>query len=345
MTTTTSNFTTPAVSTEIGQTELTGDGYTDPAQALRQAGLDVRPLPLAADDSAQGLRRAVGQREVPLLFHHLTDSWPARRTWQPEALRRSHGEREVTALMDLPGDGVLYPRDQHAYERTLPLNRFIDAMTSADGTSPCYLAYQRAAGFFDTRDCDFAGLLGSRQEQGSDTRVWIGSRGTRSMLHSDLKNNLFCQVSGHKTVTLLSWKDSKAAYPFYDNLVNSQVDVVHPDVARFPLLSHITFYSGTVGPGDIVYIPRGWWHDIRACTASVSVNHWFGPAQSLSEYLALLVRLGPPYWRRTASDFVQHGLLGRREETRFFFSPPSTGRRLYQALRTRNFNHDNDPST
>lgn len=318
---------------------------THPADTLRQAGLDVRPLPGAIDETPVGLRRAVAQRDVPLLFRGLTDDWPARRAWTPDAVRHAHGGRQVTALMHLPADGVLYPRDQALYEQTLTMVQFIDAMLTASPASPCYLAYQRAADLFDIAECRFAELLGERDELDSDTRVWIGSAGTRSMLHSDLKGNLFCQIWGEKSVTLLSWRESPAAYPFPDNLVNSQIDIARPDLARFPRLSQVTFFSGVVGPGDILYIPRGWWHDIRSRTPSVSVNHWFGPPQSFSEYLALLARLGPAYWRRTASDFVRHGLLGQREETRFFFSPPSTGKRLYQALTTGSFSRDNDPTS
>ncbi|SCF58003.1 lysine-specific demethylase 8 [Streptomyces sp. Cmuel-A718b] len=320
------------------------DSDQDPREALRQAGLDVRPIPRAAEHTPAGLQRAVKQRAVPMIFNGLTDEWPARKSWQPEHLRRTRGHQEVTALMGLPTDGVLYPQDQQLYERTLPLAEFIDVMMDETAVAPSYLAYQRAADLLDLSDCDLAALLGRADGPGSDTRVWIGSAGTRSMLHADLKDNLFCQIWGRKTVTLLSWEDSRSAYPFPDNLVNSQLDLAHPDLARFPRLRDATFYSTTVNPGDVVFIPRGCWHDIRSHTPSVSVNHWFGPAQSFTEYLALLARLGPEYWRRTASDFIGHGLFGRREETRFFFSPPSTGKRLYHALRTGNFNHDNDPS-
>jgi len=99
-----------------------------------------------------------------------------------------------------------------------------------------------------------------------------------------------------------------------------------------------------VKPGDIVYIPRGCWHDIRSLTPSVSVNHWFGPGRTSADYLRLLARLGPAYWWRTAVDFVGHGVLNRSQETRFFFSPPSTGKRLYDSIWAGNFSQDNDPS-
>jgi hypothetical protein len=59
--------------------------------------------------------------------------------------------------------------------------------------------------------------------------------------------------------------------------------------------------------------------------------------------MRILARLGPRYWVRTARDIVVHGVLARREKVRFFFSPPSTGRRLYRAMRRKGFSGENDP--
>jgi hypothetical protein len=321
-----------------------GDLRAEPKDALARAGINVRPIPRLGVDSPDALRQAIRGNAGPMLLRGLTDAWPARNTWIPEHLKNALGQREVTALMDLPAEGVLYPQDQSRYERAMKLADFIDAMMTATQAAPCYLAYVRAAELFDVSECRFAELLGSADGHETDTRAWIGSAGTRSMLHSDLKENLFCQIWGQKTVTLLPWRDSAAAYPFPDNLVNSQVDIAHPDLKRFPRLRDVTFFCSTVQPGDVVYIPRGCWHDIRSLTPSVSVNHWFGPAQSVTQYLALLGRLGPRYWVRTTADFMSHGLLKRPEETRFFFSPASTGKRFYDAIRFGNFSSGNDPA-
>lgn len=311
-------------------------------EGMRSAGIDVEPIPRAVAPTPEELRGAVAAGGGPLLFPGLAGEWPAGREWTPGTLRERYGEREVTALLALPNSGVLFPKDQRDYERRLSFGEFVDAMLTAPPTSPCYLAYQRAAEIFDPADYDFGKLLPD-DGYGTDTRVWIGSAGTRSMLHSDLKDNLFCQIWGEKSVTLLPWRDTKAAYPFPDNLVNSRVDLAEPDLAAFPRLRRVTFYNSVVRPGDVLFIPRGCWHDIRARTPSISINHWFGPPQSLREYLRLLMSLGSEYWWAAARDFTRHGVLKRKEKTFFFFSPPSTGKRLYDALRWGNFSRDNDP--
>lgn len=312
--------------------------------SLRRAGLDVRPIPRAGESTAGALRRAVSGDRRPALFPGLADGWPARTAWTPERLARTSGHLRVSALMDLPGSGVLLPRDQSEYERELPFAAFLDAMQATSPDSPCYLAYTRPEGLFPPEDYDFAPLTRS-SAHGTDTRVWIGSAGTRSSLHSDLKDNLFCQIWGEKLVVLLPWQHSSAAYPFPDNLVNSQIDLNDLDLRRFPRLRGAVLYAGTVRPGDILFMPRGCWHDISSLTPSISVNHWFGPSVPFRHYAALLARLGPAYWAATAKDFLVHGVLRRPERTVFFFSPPSTGKRLYNLLRWGDFSRDNDPTS
>lgn len=277
-----------------------------------------------------------------MIFRGLANHWPARNSWAPLELKERYAGTEVTALLDLPSSGVLFPQEQENYQRTLSFSHFVDRMMSAAPEAPCYLAYKRAGEIFDPADYDFGSLI-PEDGNGTDTRVWIGSAGTRSMLHSDLKDNLFCQIWGEKSITLLPWRHSRAAYPFPDNLVNSRIDLENIDPARFPKVRSAPFYHSLVKPGDILFIPRGCWHDIRSATPSISINHWFGAPLSLGEYLRLLIRLGPPYWYAAARDFIRHGLLGKDEKTMFFFSPPSTGKRLYDALRWGDFSRGNDP--
>ncbi len=320
--------------------EIDGDELES---ALLATGLDVRPIRRLTGATPASFRRTIDEQRTPTLFSGLTDHWPARTAWNPETLNRTHGTTPVTALMDLPRGGVLFPKEQHSYERELTFGEFIDAMLTP--SSPCYLAYTRAEQIFSTRDYGFAELLGE-SVMGTDTRVWIGSAGTRSMLHSDLKDNLFCQIWGEKYFVLLPWEQSKAAYPFPDNLVNSQIDLADlANLGSYPRLKSAVLYAGRVRTGDVLFVPRGCWHDVRSLTPSISINHWFGPPLTFPDYAKLLARLGPQYWAATARDFVRYGVLRRKEKTMFFFSPASTGKRLYDLVRRGDFSRDNDPST
>lgn len=109
------------------------------------------------------------------------------------------------------------------------------------------------------------------------TNIWIGPKGTKSKLHYDSDHNLFVQIYGKKIVTLISPAQSKNCYPtnitWYD--AYSPVDVFDPDLTKYPLFKNVTMLRYELQPGDMLYIPKGRWHDIRSTENSISANLWW----------------------------------------------------------------------
>lgn len=315
-----------------------------PVGALRSAGAEVRPIP-TVEGVAADVSRVARQHRYPILLKGLLTDWEGLAAWSFEGIETAVGDEPVTVLDDLPRAGVLFPRSQASYERTMPMSEFLRLVQDAEDPKVRYLAYTRLLDLASSGRLPIPPVVPSAHASGADVRSWIGSEGTRSMLHSDLKDNFFCQLAGSKSVTLLPWRDGSAAYPFPDNLVNSQIDLAAPDPVEHPRLLDVTFYQAVVEPGDVVFIPRGCWHDLRSLSASVSVNAWFGDPLRTVDYLQLLTRLGPLYWRRTLHDLAAaaRGSNGGTQD-QFFFSPPSTGQRLFGMLKGRSFSADNDPS-
>ena len=107
--------------------------------------------------------------------------------------------------------------------------------------------------------------------------IWIGPKGTKSKLHYDSDHNLFVQIHGKKIVTLISPEQSKNCYPvnitWYD--AYSPIDVLNPNLTQYPLFADVKMLRYELDPGDILYIPQGWWHDIRSTENSVSANLWW----------------------------------------------------------------------
>jgi ribosomal protein L16 Arg81 hydroxylase len=47
-----------------------------------------------------------------------------------------------------------------------------------------------------------------------------------------------------------------------------------PDFDQFPLARHATMIECLVQPGELLYVPAGWYHHVRALTFSLSSNRW-----------------------------------------------------------------------
>ena len=106
--------------------------------------------------------------------------------------------------------------------------------------------------------------------------TWLGPKGTVSPLHTDPHHNMFAQVVGTKYVCLYGPEESGNLYPHGGILGNtSQVDLIHPDFKQFPRFANAQFTECLVYPGDLLFIPKGWYHHVQSLSASFSFSFWF----------------------------------------------------------------------
>ena len=108
--------------------------------------------------------------------------------------------------------------------------------------------------------------------------AYIGS-GSRTPLHFDLLENLFCVVRGRKRMQLWHPAHGAQLYPGGGGEpLFSKVDPTNFDPVEFPE------FSGAVGlahevelaAGDALYLPLGWWHAVSTPPGerSISISYW-----------------------------------------------------------------------
>mmetsp|Transcript_65625 Transcript_65625/g.148099 ORF Transcript_65625/g.148099 Transcript_65625/m.148099 type:complete len:273 (+) Transcript_65625:238-1056(+) len=107
--------------------------------------------------------------------------------------------------------------------------------------------------------------------------AWLGPKGTVTPCHRDPYHNAFAQVTGAKHFLLFAPSDERLLYPSQDPLQpnSSRVDVEAPDLEAFPHFSEATPFEATLEAGDLLYIPRRWWHHVRSLSRSTSVTFWW----------------------------------------------------------------------
>jgi hypothetical protein len=258
---------------------------------------------------------------TPVIINHVVDDWPAAK-WTPQSFKAEYGSVDTSATIQLPETGVVYLQKEKAHRRTLPVKEFVELMESG---ACCYMD-QADIGRFPGLDaaCPIDRLIPAGRRF---VNLWVGAR-TRSGLHYDPMDNYLVQVYGEKIAILAHPDSRRGLYPFADNIAKSRIDPDHPDEARYPKVGGVTFHVGTLRPGDMLYIPRGWWHHLRSTDQSISLNLWHDPALTLGDEFGAVAALGPAGWARVARDFVWHGALKRPYERRLY-SPPPTGKQLF----------------
>ena len=104
------------------------------------------------------------------------------------------------------------------------------------------------------------------------THLWVGPEGTVTNLHYDIGNVLFVQVYGHKRWTLIPPDNSERLYVDPPGTVYSAVDIVDPDLRRFPAFGEVQRCDFVISPGEALLVPRHWWHAVQGIDVSISLS-------------------------------------------------------------------------
>jgi ribosomal protein L16 Arg81 hydroxylase len=103
--------------------------------------------------------------------------------------------------------------------------------------------------------------------------MWIGPAGTLTSLHHDLTNNFIAQIVGRKRIKLVPAAEVGKMYN--DQHVFSAIsDLEDPglDLSRYPRLAGLRVYDVLLEPGEILFVPFGWWHQVRSLDFSVTIT-------------------------------------------------------------------------
>merc|ERR1719369_212166 len=117
---------------------------------------------------------------------------------------------------------------------------------------------------------------------GCNSTPWVGSEGAHTPCHQDTYGeNLVGQVVGTKTWILFPPEQGHllcpTRVPYEESSIYSNINFVNLSHNSTSILSNLnmtTPYMVTLHPGDVLYVPRHWWHHVYSNQFSISVNTW-----------------------------------------------------------------------
>ena len=249
----------------------------------------------------------------PVIITNAMSAWPAMEKWRdPSYLKRKAASRLVPVETYSEQDATQTYLSDSWEQRVMSLGAFIEkyieGSDSSDGDGGeggqggrGYLAQHQLFDQIPSLRDDIvtppychaltatdkaapALSYGGQTRTGSDPLVsaWLGPAGTVSPLHNDPYNNILAQVVGRKYLRLYDCRDTAAVYPREGcQCNNSFVDVDQVDVEAFPLFSAAPSWQCILESGEMLFIPRHWWHYVRSLDISFSVSFWFGAKMGL----------------------------------------------------------------
>lgn len=129
---------------------------------------------------------------------------------------------------------------------------------------------------------DWSWILRQSQLQGwnlpDGNTLFMSCEGTSTPLHFDERHNYLNQVRGTKLVVLFPPDEYTKMYTFpvthpCDRV--SMVDVSAPNLEKFPKFAEAQGHVTVLMPGDLLYIPYGWFHgSLTLAHLSASITFW-----------------------------------------------------------------------
>jgi hypothetical protein len=122
---------------------------------------------------------------------------------------------------------------------------------------------------------ELPGFIAAKTVQPMKGNFWAGT-GNVTHLHLDSSNNFYFQVVGKKTFILFEPVNYNFLYPKAPHLSEFRY-VQDVDPEKFPLFRFAKKIEVTLNPGDFLYLPPFWWHQVETFNPYVSVNYWGYP--------------------------------------------------------------------
>jgi hypothetical protein len=209
----------------------------------------------------------------PVIIEGLLKDAPALTKWTLDYFRDHFGEVVIEIFNDRESDPD-YEINIEQHRANTRLDEFIAMLEGSAITNDFYLAAQNFAleiPELAALKADIVlpeGFVDLASAGRGDYKFWLGPAGTITPLHHDTTNILFCQVRGRKEFKLISPTDFSFVYNRRG--VFSSVDAANPDKSKHPEYERALVLSAVLHPGEVLFIPVGWWHWVRALDISIS---------------------------------------------------------------------------
>ncbi len=207
---------------------------------------------------------------TPVVLTGLTDHWPGRR-WSLERLARL-GDPEVEVQWGREADPD-FELNSIALKRRMRWREVLALLGEDRETNDFYLTAnnggqnRKALGMLWADVGDLPGYLGPSLL--GDGFFWMGPKGTVTPWHHDLTQNLLVNMVGTKRVALVSPAETHRMRNHRHCFSRFGADAT---LAGVPEAERPRVLTVDIGPGEILFIPVGWWHHVTGLSLTIGMS-------------------------------------------------------------------------
>ena len=243
-------------------------------QSLRESAADYTHVEKRSRVSREEFIERYVRGCRPLVITDMARDWPAMKRWSFAEFKRRYGSMTVQVQAGREkDDNFEVNKLQHKHNTNFAA--FLDRVDMSSPNNDEYLTANNEL----LRRPEFVGLLdevgplpdycdASALKRSSS--LWVGPAGTKTPLHHDTLMLLHTQIVGRKRWRFVSPLSTPRLYNDYD--VYSQVNFESLDLARFPEAAKVKVLDVVVEPGETVFLPLAWWHQVTSLDKCISLS-------------------------------------------------------------------------
>ncbi len=227
--------------------------------------------------SDEFLERYYAVNRPVILTGEMAD-WPALTRWTPDYLKTKLGDRPVEYQGGRAAN-ARFEMEKDVHRRQAPFAAFMDEISRPGAGNDAYITAYNSDRNTESlaplhEDMRPLSKFLDPNAQNPNGMMWIGPAGTVTSLHHDLTNNFIAQVVGRKRLKILPAGEVGKLYNSR-HVFSDIPDVEAPnlDLATHPRLAGARAYEVVLEPGEIIFMPLAWWHQVKSLDFSVTVTY------------------------------------------------------------------------
>jgi hypothetical protein len=239
----------------------------------------MRTVERCANPSAEEIRTR-SRNGAPVVFTGVVDRWPARQRWSsPSAFAERAGDITVP-LIHLPRGGTDYYPDVEPVP--MPLSACLQRIFGNSGDR-YYLSQVELLDSAPNLAEDFSFPTPDPDATYEPVYFWIGTGGCVSRLHFDLAHNFACQIVGSRRFRLYPPSESHRLYPSLATKFSPASTLGDTSRERYPLFEPDRFIEVQLRPGDLLFLPGFWWHQVITDEPGIMITRFWNTPQMVRD--------------------------------------------------------------
>jgi ribosomal protein L16 Arg81 hydroxylase len=210
--------------------------------------------------------------QQPVVITDMMSHWQAMQKWSFEYFGQLRSPQQLAIEQ---GNVMQNATQFYKQEFSQYIAKLIESDRNHDEPAAYLSVFEIFQAFPDLKaDVDFS-LISSHKLRNL-VYAWIGPKGTITGYHADWADNVLAQVYGTKRIDLVSPTQDACMYPSAKFEFRTKLSSIEPDNCdrdRYPLFQQAQVLTTILHPGEMIFIPRGWWHRVESLSKSISINN------------------------------------------------------------------------